>query len=252
MRRLIYFEFYKILKRKDSWIIYLMLLIPLLYSVGFSNGANNITFNGKINSLSAFDFADDMFVFGYYILVFLLSVGFIIVNSFRGEIDSGSITLLINKVCNKKKIYLSKVIAIVLFLLAFALVFIVFSILCYVIFLNNTSIASGKLLGGNYKADIIRIFSILLLYIWGALLAGLLSSKLKIFTSMGVFTVIWAMFMYLNEFEKVNFLSPIYHLKNVIEYTTLSSFIVYFSTITISGFLMFLLTINIFERCDFS
>ncbi len=250
MSKFIYFELYKILKRKDSWIIYLMLLIPLLYSIGFSNGAENISYNGNIHSLSALDFADDMFIFGYYVFVFLLSVGFIIVNSFRGEIETGSITLLINKVCSKKKIYFSKIIAIIIYLFVFTLIFIGFSITCYLIFLRHTKIASGQILGNEFKLDIIRIISILLFYIWSVLLAGLLSSKLKTFTTMGVFTVSWVVFMYINQFDKINYLSPLYHLKNIIECTNINNFILYSSIITISGCIMFLITISIFERSD--
>ncbi len=227
-----------------------MLLIPLLYSIGFSNGVKNITYNGKLHSLSALDFADDMFIFSYYAFVFLLSVGFILVNSFRGEIEAGSITILINKVCDKKKIYLSKIIALGLFLFIFALLFVSFCIVCYLVFLSQTDVASGELLGTNYKLDIIRILSVLLFYMWSALLAGLLSSKLKIFTTMGVFAVVWVVFMYINKFDKVKYLSPLYYLDKVIESTNINSFLVYLLTIVVTAFVILLITIGIFERSD--
>lgn len=252
MNKLIQLEFYKIVKRKDSWIIYLMLFIPLLYSIGFASQAENITYNGPLNSLSALDFADDMFTFGYYIFVFLLSAGFIMVNSFRGEMDSASITLLINKICDRRKIYASKVIALGIYLLSFTCLFVLFSILCYLVFLSHTDIGNGQILGEDLWADLIRIFSIGLIYIWGVLLAGLLSSKLKVFTTMGSFTLIWAVFMYVNEFDQVRFLSPLYHLKNLIDQVTVRNFMVYVGFITISGILMAGLSIRIFERSDFS
>ncbi len=250
MFRLIQFEIYKILKRKESWILYLMCLIPLFYAIGFGVGADNIEYKGELNSLSALDFADDMFLFGYYILVFTLSIGFIMVSGFRSEIDSGSITLLVNKVCSRKKIYFVKIMSVTIFITIFTIVFTLFSILTYMLFLKSSIIANGMILGENAVSDIIRIFCVLLMYIWSVILVGLLSTKFKSFMTMGIFTVIWAVFMYLKELNATKFLSPIYYLINVIENTNITNFIIFDIILIASGMIMYMLSLTLFEKSD--
>lgn len=79
---------------------------------------------------------------------------------------------------------------------------------------------------------------------------GLISVKFNTFTSMGIFTVIWAVFMYLKAINTTKFLSPIYYLLNLIEDTTIFNFITFLLIIIITGFIMLFFTIRKFGKID--
>ena len=250
MLKLMRIELYKLFKRKDALVIYSMMLIPLLYSIGFSRNVENITYKGGANSLSAIEFADDMFAFGFYLFIFLICVALSMVNSYRGEVDTGSITLLINKSGDRKKIYFAKLASQFVYLMIFTVLFMIFSIACYYLFLRNSDIATGKFLAEDTMGALFRISGVVLIYFWAITLAGLFSTKFNIFGSMGLFVLVWAILMYAKEFSAVRFLSPVYHLSLVMENSSLHSILMLGAVLSIYMIIMLTASVKLFEGSD--
>lgn len=112
-------EFKKLLSRKDTWIMFTILLVPILYSVGLAFESNVITYTGS-GSVTAIGFTSAMFQMSQSMFIFNVILSAIIGRSFASEIESKSLRLCINRIGDRRLIYLGKELALLFFYRCFA------------------------------------------------------------------------------------------------------------------------------------
>lgn len=104
----------KIFQRKDSWLMFTILLVPILYSVGLASNSDIITYTGAGN-ITAIGFASAMFQMSQSMFIFNVILSAIIGRSLASEIENKSIRLYINRIGIRKLIYGGKELALLIF-----------------------------------------------------------------------------------------------------------------------------------------
>ena len=125
MKTLVRFELFKQLRRKENLLVFFMFLLPLFYGLGVHNHSLIVTYTSKelINGLT---FADDMYTLVYMVSVIFLILAINSANILKGEIENGSLSMMLNRVNNRRNIYRSKFYAQSIYWWAVTLLFIVF------------------------------------------------------------------------------------------------------------------------------
>ena len=100
-------ELKKLFQRKDSWLMFTVLLVPILYSVGLAANSEVITYTGTGN-ITAIGFASAMFQMSQSMFIFNVILSAIIGRSLASEIENKSIRLYINRIGIRKLIYEGK------------------------------------------------------------------------------------------------------------------------------------------------
>ncbi len=217
MINLIRIELFKIVKRKDFWLMLSMIFLPIMYAVGLSNNAESFSYEGT-ERVSALGYASEMMVFVYMCFIYFIILSVCVIRSLKGEIENKSILLYVQRVKNRKDIYSSKFIAYILLLLVITVLFIMTSIIFYKsLLVQRQDVASGLLLqSGELVSISCTIISIILCFIFTISVALFLSAWLKSFQAMGVFIFLWLGLMYVKEFTVVNYLAPIHYVELII------------------------------------
>lgn len=216
MLKIIKFELIKNIKRKENFIFLFMFLIPLLYSLGVYNNSSTITYNSN-NPVNGLAFINSMYAFVYMVFIFYLILAINSSNILRGEIDNGSISIMLTRINDRRKIYIAKLYEQIIYWAIITLLFIIFSIICYYMFVSGLEISDGKLIGKNYIHDFLSIVAIYSSYILVVSIVQSMSMYFKSFISIGIFIVAWVILLYLKEFPDIKIISPIYYLDNVID-----------------------------------
>lgn len=216
MKALVKFELFKQLKRKENLLVFIMFLLPLFYGLGVYNHSLIVTYNSKelINGLT---FADNMYTLVYMVFVIFLILAINSANILKGEIENGSLSMMLNRVNNRRKIYRSKFYAQSIYWWVVTALFVVFSIGCYYLLVANLPIADGKLFDSRYLSDLMGIVAVGSLYILAVSLVQSLSMYVKSYVSIGLFIVLFVVFVYLKSFPGVQLASPIYHLQQLLD-----------------------------------
>ena len=107
-------ELKKLFQRKDSWLMFTVLLVPILYSVGLAANSEVITYTGTGN-ITAIGFASAMFQMSQSMFIFNVILSAIIGRSLASEIENKSIRLYINRIGIRKLIYEGKELALLIF-----------------------------------------------------------------------------------------------------------------------------------------
>lgn len=216
MKTLVRFELFKQLRRKENLLVFVMFLLPLFYGLGVNNHSSIITYTSKelVNGLT---FADNMYALVYMVFVIFLILAINSANILKGEIENGSLSMMLNRVNNRRNIYRSKFYAQSIYWWAVTLLFIVFSIGCYYLLVAKLPIASGKLYDSHYLSDLMTIVATGSLYILAISLVQSLSMYVKSYVSIGLFIVLFVVFVYLKSFPGVQLASPIYHLQQLLD-----------------------------------
>lgn len=216
MLKIIKFELTKHIKRKENFIILFMFLIPLLYSIGVSNNSSVITYNSN-EAVNGLAFANSMYAFVYMAFIFYLILAINSSNILRGEIDDGSMSIMLTRINNRKKIYTAKLYEQIIYWAIMTFLFIIFSLACYYVFISKLDISDGKLIGTNWVHDLLAIIAIYSSYILVISMVQSISMYFKSFVSIGIFIVVWVIFLYFKEFPEVKIISPIYYLECLID-----------------------------------
>lgn len=139
-------ELYKVVKRKESWLLWLMLLIPILYGLGFASGSPSFTYNGK-GLVSCIEWIVIMCNMAHQIAIFHIFASIISVRSLGSEIDDTSIQLYLFRINNRKSIFITRITATLFYFTACFCTFIGTSIVVYyTIMAKLPTIASGDFL----------------------------------------------------------------------------------------------------------
>lgn len=220
MRDLVRIELYKIIKRKDFWLMLSMIFIPIMYAVGLASNSQSFSYEGA-DKVTAIGYASEMMVFVYMCFIYFVILSVCVVRSLKGEIENKSLLLYSQRINNRKKIYFSKMIAFVLLLLVITAIFILVSLVCYKTFLiHRPDIASGMI---YQSKELVQtgciLFSIFLCFVFTISVALALSSWLKSFQAMGVYIFLWLGLMYIKEFSVVKYLAPVHYVEKIIAST---------------------------------
>lgn len=249
MKTLVRFELFKQLRRKENLLVFFMFLLPLFYGLGVHNHSLIVTYNSKelINGLT---FADNMYTLVYMVFVIFLILAINSANILKGEIENGSLSMMLNRVNNRRKIYRSKFYAQSIYWWVVTALFVVFSIGCYYLLVANLPIADGKLFDSRYLSDLMTIVATGSLYILAISLVQSLSMYVKSHVSIGVFIVLFVVFVYLKSFPGIQLVSPMYHLEQLIDSGKGIDFIRFMALNWGLVYLLNLIGIRKFERCD--
>lgn len=249
MKTLVRFELFKQLRRKENLLVFIMFLLPLFYGLGVHNHSLIVTYNSKelINGLT---FADNMYTLVYMVFVIFLILAINSANILKGEIENGSLSMMLNRVNNRRKIYRSKFYAQSIYWWVVTALFVVFSIGCYYLLVAKLPIADGKLFDSRYLSDLMGIVAVGSLYILAVSLVQSLSMYVKSYVSIGLFIVLFVVFVYLKSFPGVQLVSPMYHLEQLIDSGKGIDFIRFMALNWGLVYLLNLIGIRKFERCD--
>lgn len=141
---LIGLEFFKIRHKKESYLLFGLCLIPLLYGWGFFT--NNPSFIYRGSSLVSFlDWLQLMTMSGYVAFIFNVFVAIIASRAMGGEIDDHSVLLYVPRINSRAKTYLAKAAAVTLFITAAYAVFIaVCTVVYYTVMVRVPTVANGE------------------------------------------------------------------------------------------------------------
>lgn len=217
MKDLIKIEMYKIFKRKDFLLMISMIFIPLMYSIGLMMNSKSFTYQGD-GKVSALLFVSEMFTFVYMCFVYFIVFSVSSVRSLKGEIENKSIQLYVQRINNRKKIYLAKNIAHFIVIIACTMVFIFVSIACFYLFLTKRSdiAVHAFFRTGEFVKSIIDILSILVCFIFVLNISMFLSAYKKSYEAMGIFIFLWLAFMYLKQLSYIKYFIPIYYVEKIV------------------------------------
>lgn len=214
---LVKIECYKMIKRKDFYIMMSMIFIPILYAVGLAMNIGSITYVGK-EKISGLSFATEMYVFVYMCFIYFVILSVCVIRSLKGEIENKSIQLYVQRIQNRKKLYLAKNMAYTILVIGNALLFLCISIVCFYLFLTSRSdIAVLELFRrGELSYCFIKMIGIVLSFLFTLNFSMFLSTYRRSFEAMGIFVFVWLASMYLKEFYMIQYFVPIYHLEKIL------------------------------------
>lgn len=217
MKDLVKIELFKIVKHNDFLLMISMLFIPIMYSVGLALKLKSFTYIGE-QKVSGLAFVAEMYTFVYMCFIYFIILSVCVIRSLKGEIENKSIRLYVQRINDRKKIYLAKIIAYFILTVNTAVIFIITSIICFYLFtIRRADIAVPEFCrNGELLYYSVNILAVLLCFIFTVNLSFFLSAYKKSFQAMGIFIFIWLAFMYLKEFSYVKYFVPIYYVEKIV------------------------------------
>lgn len=158
-------ELYKLYKRKDTWIFLTVILVPILYSVGIASGSEIVSYSGNGN-ITAINFISAMFQMAQSMFIFNIILVAITSRTLGTEIEDKSLRIYLNKVGDRKKIYIEKVKALSVYAGVISVLLVVVGLFCYYFIMNDkTPIVNGALYDERISIEIIQIITIYLFWV---------------------------------------------------------------------------------------
>lgn len=222
--RLIRFELYKQLKRKENLMILFMFALPLFYSMGVWSHSEIITYTSD-ELISGLSFADNMYTLVYMVFIIFL---FLAINSatiLKGEIENNSLSMMLTRVNKRSRIYYAKFYAQSFSWGIVSLAFVLFSVACYCLFLSKMAIATGTIVGENWLNNLLIMIGIGSFYILGISLVQCISMYFKSYVSVGVFILIYVIGLYLKSFTLFQPFVPVHYLDKLIDSGSIMDFL---------------------------
>lgn len=201
-------ELFKILKKPITLILLITLILPLFYGISIVMNAKHVIVQGDFDAVLFASVNWNMLTMtGVPEILFAL----ITTHIFAYEMERGQIRLLYLRVCDRKKILLSKMLAMLTVMMGFYLMFYLWSFGVYYIFIVQTPLGNGMFLSSisslQYGVmDLIYLIQIMIvssLVFWFGL-------KFKAFVSfmMGIgLTTIFIVFQF---FPTIKYFVPAY------------------------------------------
>lgn len=209
-------EMRKLFRRKDTWLLFTLLLVPLLYAIGMSTGSSIIVYSGSGN-INALQFIGNMFIMAHTMFIYYVIIAIITMRSFAAEVEEKSILLYIPRLRNRISIYLSKLLSILSIVAIVMFVFSIITIALYFIFLcQRPDVASGKFLDSSTVTnELINIAAVFFLFVFSACMVSLLSMIVKGVTSVIIYIIAIVGFNLLAEYSIVQYASPWFYLNQI-------------------------------------
>ncbi len=205
-------EFKKLFKRKDSWLMFTILLVPILYSVGLASNSDVITYTGA-GDITAIGFASAMFQMSQSMFIFNVILSAIIGRSFASEIENKSIRLYINRVGVRKLIYWGKELSLLLFSVFIDILLVLTSIIFYyAVLVHNSKVASGIFYDSNAGMEVAQIICICMFWLITVFLVMLMSTKLKTLVCVGGYMIFYIIMNLMSYVDGIKYLSPLHYI----------------------------------------
>ena len=184
-------ELYKLYKRKDTWIFLTVILVPILYSVGIASGSEIVSYSGN----------------GNIILVAITS------RTLGTEIEDKSLRIYLNKVGDRKKIYIEKVKALSVYAGVISVLLVVVGLFCYYFIMNDkTPIVNGALYDERISIEIIQIITIYLFWVITIFIIMMLSIKYRLVVCLGIYMIGYIGMNLLSYTKVFKYFSPLYYI----------------------------------------
>lgn len=205
-------ELYKICKRKDAWLMYTLLLVPILYSVGLSSSSSVITYTGTGN-LTALSFTTAMFQITQSMFVFNVILAAIVGRSLATEMENKSILLYLNRIGNRRLIYIAKEVALFIYsLFVDALLILTSMFFYYTVLCNKANIANGKLYDANIISEIVQVTCICIFWLITIYFVLVISTKFKAFVCVAIYMILYIAMNLISYINGMKYISPLYYL----------------------------------------
>lgn len=213
-------EIFKILKRRESLLLFLMWLIPLAYAYGFSSGSDAFVYRGT-GDISCLTWIQIMFSMLQQILIFHVFVVIIAARSLASEIEDRSIALYVPRINSRRRIFAAKASAVVAFVLAVVAIYLGVSIVAYYALLTRVpKVASGAFWAGERSINLaLYSVEVALGFVFVAALAMLIASRLKALPSVAVATVVLIVATLLSQLNWSAYALPWFYLSRLLDVT---------------------------------
>lgn len=201
-------ELFKIFRKPITLILLIGLILPLFYGISIVTNAKHIIVQGNFDAILFASVNWNMLTMtGVPEIMFAL----ITTHIFAYEMERGQIRLLYLRVCDRKKILLSKMLAILTVILFFYVMFYLWCFGIYYIFIIQTPLGNGMFLSSSISLqyvvmDLIYLIQIMIvcsLVFW-------LGLKFKAFASFMMGIGLTTVFIVFQFFPTVKYLVPVY------------------------------------------
>ncbi|MBF1154528.1 MAG: hypothetical protein HXL80_01675 [[Eubacterium] sulci] len=204
-------ELFKIFKRKESFLLWLILLVPILYGSGFASGSPSFTYNGN-GLVSCMEWIVIMCNIVYQIAIFHIFSSIIAVRSLGSEIADTSIQLYLYRINNRKSIFITRVTATLIYFTVCFCSFIGTSIVVYyTIMLKFATIASGDFLSARSHGLLFIIINTYISYLLVIAIAFCLSIFLKPLTAIAASVLIHIISLFACQLGFVCYIVPLFY-----------------------------------------
>ena len=235
-------ELKKLFQRKDSWLMFTILLVPILYSVGLASNSDVITYTGAGN-ITAIGFASAMFQMSQSMFIFNVILSAIVGRSLASEIENKSIRLYVNRIGVRKLIYGGKELALLIFSVFIDILLVITSIaFYYAVLIHNPKVASGIFYDSNVGMEIVQIVCNCIFWLITIFLVMLMATRLKTLVCVGVYMILYIIMNLMSYIDGIKYLSPLHYVVAVSSNSP---------QITFSIILFFLYSIPAFESFSF-
>lgn len=205
-------ELKKLFQRKDSWLMFTVLLVPILYSVGLAANSEVITYTGAGN-ITAIGFASAMFQMSQSMFIFNVILSAIIGRSLTSEIENKSIRLYINRIGIRKLIYGGKELALLIFSVFIDILLVLTSIVFYyAVLVHNPKVASGIFYDSNVGMEVAQIICNCIFWLITIFLVMLMATRLKTLVCVGVYMILYIIMNLMSYIDVIKYLSPLHYI----------------------------------------
>ena len=217
-------ELKKLFQRKDSWLMFTILLVPILYSVGLASNSDVITYTGAGNitaigfASAMFQMSQSMFIFNVILSaivgrIFNVILSAIVGRSLASEIENKSIRLYVNRIGVRKLIYGGKELALLIFSVFIDILLVLTSIaFYYAVLIHNPKVASGIFYDSNVGMEIVQIVCNCIFWLITIFLVMLMATKLKTLVCVGVYMILYIIMNLVSYIDGIKYLSPLHYI----------------------------------------
>lgn len=209
-------ELRKLFRRKDTWLLLSILLVPALYSIGSATNSSVITYAGHGN-VDALQYADQILFSAHSMFIFYVMAAIVTSRSFASEIEDKSIILYIPRIHNRRALYMAKLAALFSITLAVLLLCVVATGSFYYLFLvRRPDIANGQMWKSSaFLNSIFSIISVFFLFLFTESAVAVLAMYFKSITSIIIFMILLVALNLVAAVPAAQLLSPWYYVSNI-------------------------------------
>ena len=210
-------ELFKLIKRKDTLLLFVGIVIPLFYSIGFALHSNLLYVNSNLKS-SAASFMAMQCITSSMTCIFHLIAGLYTARCYSTEIENGSILLYVPRLQNRYAQYRAKLLSLFTVVILSQIIIMAVTMLCYYLILVPTrpDLVSG-LLGGPtiVGATTALLLAGILSYLTSIIIVMSLNSYIKMIPSFVAFAGIIFVWQFIQNIPVLQFISPFYYITQI-------------------------------------
>ena len=167
-------------------------------------------------SVTAIGFTSAMFQMSQSMFIFNVILSAIIGRSFASEIESKSLRLCINRIGDRRLIYLGKELALLLYSAFIDVLLIATSIICYyAVLTRNPNVANGVFCDNRMGTEIAQILSVSIFWFITIFIVMLMATKLKTLVCVAAYMIFYIIMNLLSFLNGIKYFSPLYYLVEI-------------------------------------